>query len=123
MTTQRAAPADPVEVSGIDALGCVLAAYAPERLLGRGEARASDRALRAAAHRLAAEARAQDAVRAERLLIELRRRWQKLPEIQRVPDDGRRRALWDRLVRLCCEEFYAPAPVAAPATRGATAVA
>jgi hypothetical protein len=99
---------DATDGTGLDALARVLAAYEPERLTGRGTARKADRALRAAARRLAAEARVQDATRAERLLLELRRAWRELPAVRQLPDDGARRALWDRLVLLCCEEFYAP---------------
>ena len=99
----------PEDGPGLDVLQRVIAAYGPERFLGQGRRRAADRALRAAARRLAADARAVDPVRAERLLVELRRAWQGWPAVQGVPDDGVRRALWDRLVLLCCEEFYAPA--------------
>lgn len=93
--------------TGLAALARVLDSFPADRLLGRGEARAADRALRADTRRLAADARAADPVRAERLLTELRRAWRDLPAVRRVPD-GRRGALWDRLVRLCCEEFYPP---------------
>jgi hypothetical protein len=98
---------DPTDLTGIEALGIVLSAYAAERLAGRGDKRASDRALRNAAKRLAAEARARDAVRAECLLIDLRSAWSQLPAVQRVHDAAVRRDLWDRVVLLCCEEFYA----------------
>lgn len=103
------------ELSGVDALARVLAAYGPERLSGRGETRESDRALRAAARRLAAEARTRDAVAAERLLIELRRAWRELPQMRGLGDSARRAAIWDRVVGLCCEEFYAPAAAGANA--------
>jgi hypothetical protein len=96
---------------GLCELERALAAFPPETLLVR-ESAAGD-ALRAAAHLLAAEARAADPVRAERLLIALRRAWRELPEVESLPGDGARRALWDRFVRLCCEEFYAPARAAA----------
>ena len=98
----------PTDVSGLDALRQVLASYATDRLAGQGEARESDRALRGAARRLATEARAEDATRGERLVITLRRAWRDLPEVRALGEDGRRELLWDRLVQLCCEEFYAP---------------
>jgi hypothetical protein len=93
--------------SGMDALATVIALYGPTRLIGRGERRASDHALRTVVRRLVEEARRTDPVRGERLLIELRRAWRALPAIQRLPVDGPGDELWDRLVLLCCEEFYA----------------
>ena len=63
--------------------------------------------LREIARALAAEARALDAVRAERLLIELRRVWRDLPEARRLEPQAHDE-LWDRLVRACIEEFYRP---------------
>jgi hypothetical protein len=110
------APAPAGVFAALDDVGHVIAAYGPERLLGRGDGRASDRALRAAARGLAAEARARDAARAERLLLDLKRAWPALPAVQAVPDLAARRALWDRLVLLCCEEFYAPARPGAPSS-------
>lgn len=101
-------PASGADLTALDALGCVVAAYGPERLLGRGNARASDRALRSAARRLAAEARAQDPARAERLLVQLKGAWPALPAVRAVTDLRERRALWDRVVGLCVEEFYSP---------------
>lgn len=101
-------PTDPADLTGIEALGIVVAVYGAERLAGRGEKRASDRAFRDAARRLAAEARGHDSVRAERLLIALRSAWLQLPAVQRLTDAVARRSLWDRVVLLCCEEFYSP---------------
>lgn len=63
--------------------------------------------LREIARALAAEARAHDAVRAERLLIDLRRVWRELPEARRL-DPQAHEELWDLLVRTCIEEFYRP---------------
>lgn len=99
---------DPVDLTGIEALGLVVSVYGADRLTGRGDKRASDRAIRDAARRLACEARQRDAVRAERLLIGLRSAWMQLPAVQRLNDAVARRSLWDRVVLLCCEEFYAP---------------
>ena len=96
----------PEDDTALAALEHVIAAYGRERLAGTGQRRAADRALRGVARRLAAEARAADPVRAERLLVDLRRAWQGMPAVRQIPDSGPRRALWDRLVRLCCEEFY-----------------
>ena len=89
-----------------------MGAHAPEALLAR-EVTGAER-LRAAARLLADEARAANPVRAERLLVALRQAWEELPRVRRGADDDARRALWDRLVLICCEEFYAPAPPAAP---------
>jgi hypothetical protein len=97
------APASP----GLSALERALTAYGPETLLKRQSA--AEEALRAAARLLASEARAADPVRAERLVVGLRQAWDALPALGRVPADVPRRAVWDRLVLLCCEEFYAPA--------------
>lgn len=108
-------------VSGIDALATVIVLYGPARLLGRGDKRASDHALRGAVRRLVEEARQTDAVRGERLLIELRRVFRALPSIQRLPVDGPGGELWDRLVLLCCEEFYAADAASGP--RGARSMA
>ena len=104
---------DPVR--GLDALDYVLAVYGPERLVGRGNAREADRALRAAARVLAAEARVEDPARAECLLVALKQSWPTLPAVARMADVDARRALWDRVVALCIQEFYAPARVGVPA--------
>ena len=64
-------------------------------------------ALRSAARALAEEARAQDAIRAERLLIDLRRIWRELPETRRLQPEAHEQ-LWERLVTACIEEFYRP---------------
>ena len=108
----------PTHVSGLGALCQVLADYDADRCFGRGEAGEAEEALRTAARRLAAEARAEDAVRGERLVIMLRRAWRDLPEVQALGDDGRRELLWGRLVQLCCEEFYAPVAQATAAGGG-----
>lgn len=119
-TARAAGAAGDATTDGIGALAAVLATYEAPRLVGHGERRDSDRALRAVAGRLATEARARDSVRAERLVIELRRAWLALPELALVPQGALRGALWDRLVRLCCEEFYAPAATLAGAPAPAT---
>jgi len=64
--------------------------------------------IRSAARALADEARAHDAVRAERLLIELRRIWRELPEARKLEPEAHEQ-LWERLVTACIEEFYRPA--------------
>jgi hypothetical protein len=64
--------------------------------------------LRAAVRAIAAEARADDPVRCERMLLALRCAWRDFPEVRRIADQPIRDALWDRLVRLSCEEFYDP---------------
>jgi len=63
--------------------------------------------IRSAARALAEEARAQDATRAERLLIALRRIWRELPEARRLEPEAHDQ-LWERLVTACIEEFYRP---------------
>ena len=62
--------------------------------------------LRAAVHAIAIEARADDPVRCERMLLALRCAWRDFPEVRRIADQPIRDALWTRLVRLSCEEFY-----------------
>jgi hypothetical protein len=109
VTPRATPPAEPRAASpGLEALGHALAAHPPDRLLAR--APDADGALRQAARLLAAEARAADPVRAERLVVALRPAYGRLIEIDCVPAAGPCRALWDRLVGLCCEEFYAPTP-------------
>lgn len=98
------------DLTGLEALAGVLASYGVERLAGRGDTRASDRDLRAAVRRLADEARERGARGAEALIIELRSEWGKLPAVRRLARDGPRGELWDRIVALCCEEFYPPKP-------------
>ena len=61
--------------------------------------------LRDVARMLAEEARARDAVRAERLLIELRHMWRDLPEARHLEPRAHEQ-LWQRLVTACIEEFY-----------------
>lgn len=107
LATRHLGNEESASAGGIEALATVIALYGPARLLGRGEKRASDHALRAVVRRLVSEARQTDTVRGERLLIELRRAWRALPAIQRLPVDGPGGELWDRLVLLCCEEVYA----------------
>ncbi|HEX6598402.1 MAG TPA: hypothetical protein VF034_03710 [Gemmatimonadaceae bacterium] len=63
--------------------------------------------LRELARVLADHARARDAVRAERLLIDLRRTWHDIPETRHL-DPQTHEQLWDRLVKACIEEFYRP---------------
>jgi hypothetical protein len=101
---------------GLDALAGVIVAYGADRLVGRGDAREGDRALRAAARRLVAEARVRDPQRAECLLVELKRAWPALPGVREIPFPAERRALWDVVVRVVCEEFYAPVAAARRAT-------
>jgi hypothetical protein len=98
----------PAAINGIDALALVITVYGPERLCGRGSARISDRALRDAVRRRVVEARAIDPVRAERLVIALRNEWMQLPAVRSLSHDSPRGALWDRIVTICCQEFYKP---------------
>jgi len=63
--------------------------------------------LRNVARTLATAARSYDDVRAERLLIELRRMWRDLPETRQL-EPRTHEQLWDRLVAACIEEFYRP---------------
>jgi Arc/MetJ-type ribon-helix-helix transcriptional regulator len=118
--SRRAEPLGPAAVTGLEALGLVISHYGIDRLVGRGDRRTSDHALRDAVRRLTAEARDVDAVRAERLVIGLRQAWSQLPAVQELGIDSPRGDLWDRVVRLCCEEFYASATPAVyhPSTLG-----
>jgi hypothetical protein len=122
MSAHRHESGDSAAAAGIELLTGVITTYGADRLVGRGEARESDRALRAAARRLADEARTADPVRAERLLIALRGAWASLPAVRRLPANGSREALWDRVVRVCVEEFYREARPAAPAPCAGSAV-
>jgi hypothetical protein len=93
--------------SGLEDLALVVATYGPERLLGPGAARVSDHALRDAIRCLVAEAREGGTTGAEGLVIDLRRAWSLLPVIRQLSPETPRQELWDRVVTLCCEEFYA----------------
>jgi hypothetical protein len=89
--------------SGLAELRRVLAETPPHVLLA-DDAQAHQ-PLRCLARVLADDARARDAVRAERLLIELRRMWRDLPEARHLPPEAHEQ-LWQRLVTACIEEFY-----------------
>jgi hypothetical protein len=106
---EGAIPGDGAAASGggLEDLALVVATYGPERLLGPGAARVSDVALRDAIRRLVAEARAGGTSGAEGLVIDLRRAWSLLPVVRQLSPDTPRQELWDRVVTLCCEEFYA----------------
>jgi len=90
---------------GIAELRRVLRETPPHEFLNQGAQ--DERPLRRAARVLADDARARDAVRAERLLIELRRYWRQLPEARLLEPEVHDR-MWDRLVTACIEEFYGP---------------
>ena len=92
--------------SGLAELRRVLTETPPHVLLGDDARDAQP--LRQAARVLANDARSHDAVRAERLLIELRRIWRELPEARHF-DLRTHEQLWSRLVTACVEEFYRPA--------------
>jgi hypothetical protein len=100
-----AAPAQEIG-SAISRLEGLLERYSPLALLSR-DSRAS-RELRTAVRAIALEARLEDPVRCERLLLTLRCAWRDFPQIRSLADQPVRDALWSRLVRLCCEEFYGP---------------
>lgn len=89
--------------SGLAELRRVLSDTPTHVLLGDGAH--AEQPLRHAARALAADARARDSVRAERLLIELRRMWRELPEARHL-DPKAHDQLWERLVTACIEEFY-----------------
>jgi hypothetical protein len=91
--------------SGVAELRRVLS-ETPARLLLAHDAQV-DQPLRHVARALADDARARDAVRAERLLIDLRRIWRDIPET-RTLDPQAHEELWDRLVTACIGEFYRP---------------
>lgn len=95
----------PEHSSGFDALRRVLSDTPAQVLLARDGH--LEQPLRDVARALADDARARDAVRAERLLIELRRIWRDIPET-RYLDPKANEELWDRLVTACVEEFYRP---------------
>lgn len=89
--------------SGLTELRRVLSETPTHVLLGDGAH--DEQPLRHAARALAADARTRDAVRAERLLIELRRMWRDLPEARHLEPKAHDQ-LWERLVTACIEEFY-----------------
>jgi hypothetical protein len=103
----RAVPlAMTIEPSELTCLGQALADHQMARLHGADAIGHAELALRLAIRRLAQEARANDAVRAERLLVSLRRGLYALPSVRRLLDEEDNGGLWDLLVLLCCEEFY-----------------
>ena len=102
---QEEDPAPDENDSGIIRLRRLIANTPTAELLAQADH--SSQSLRAVARAIAAEARAQDAIRAERLLIELRRVWRELPEARHL-EPRAQEELWDRLVRTCIEEFYRP---------------
>ena len=66
-----------------------------------------ERRLRDVARMIAGDARARG-LRAEQMLVALKRDWPKLLEGRRTPDDGQLHTLSERLVTFCIHEFYAP---------------
>jgi hypothetical protein len=90
--------------SPIAALEQVLERHSAMELLTPDSLGANE--LRAAIREIAAESRAEDPVRCERMLLALRCAWRDFPEVKRLADQPIREALWARIVRLSCEEFY-----------------
>jgi hypothetical protein len=114
MTTSRLARPDTTQLTdgnaergassaGITTLRRVIANTPTHVLLATDDH--PEQPLRVIARAIAEEARAVDAVRAERLLIDLRRAWRDIPEARRL-EPHVHEELWDRLVRTCIEEFY-----------------
>jgi hypothetical protein len=92
--------------SAIAGLERLLERHAPLALLSPNSA--AELELRATVRDIVVEARAEDPLRCERLLLTLRCAWREFPLVRRIADQPTRDALWSRLVRLCCEEFYCP---------------
>ena len=64
------------------------------------------KALHSAMRDIVVHARQIDPVRAERLIVSLRAAWRQLPEVRALRNEVLRDALWERLLRICIEEFY-----------------
>jgi hypothetical protein len=107
-TRQQPHGASPGQSAGLLALAQALEASPADALVASPSAAATQ--LRDAVRILCGEARAADPVRAERLLIALRGTWEGLAVVRGIPELAVRRALWERVVALCVEEFYAPTP-------------
>ena len=43
---------------------------------------------------------------AERMLVAFKRVWSEMPEVQAMPSEKERKALLDRLVKLCIDAYY-----------------
>jgi hypothetical protein len=63
--------------------------------------------LRDVARMIAADARARG-LRAEQMLVALKREWPKLLECRRVPAEAELHMLAERLTSFCIHEYYAP---------------
>ena len=66
-----------------------------------------EKRLREVARMIAGDARARG-LRAEQMLVALKRDWPKLLERRRVPDEGNLHMLSERLVSFCIHEYYGP---------------
>jgi hypothetical protein len=90
------------------ALSSILGEHGVDTLLD--ERSAAFAALRQAIRAVVEAARRADPVRVERLIVALRHWWRSEQRIRRRADDGLGEALWNRLVRVCIEEFYSNRP-------------
>ena len=92
--------------SAISSLEHLLERHDPLALLSPDSVASRD--LRETVRAIVREARVQDPLRCERLLLTLRCAWRDYPQIRNIAEQPIRDALWSRLVRICCEEFYGP---------------
>ncbi len=70
-----------------------------------------EKRLRDVARMIAGDARARG-LRAEQMLVALKRDWPRLLESRRVPDEASLHVLSERLVSFCIHEFYGSQPYA-----------
>ena len=75
-----------------------------------------EKRLRDVARMIAEDARARG-LRAEQMLVALKRDWPRLLESRRLPDDASVRVLAERLVSFCIHEYYAVSRYAAGSGR------
>jgi hypothetical protein len=90
--------------SAIAALERVLEGHSAVALLNPDAV--AENELRNAIRTIAKEASATDPIRCERMLLALRCAWRESLEVRCLAEQPIREALWTRIVRLSCEEFY-----------------
>ncbi len=66
-----------------------------------------EKRLRDVARMIANDARGRG-LRAEQMLVAIKRDWPRVLESRRLPDEGELHVLADRLVSFCIHEYYAP---------------
>ena len=92
-------------LAGMDRLAAVIAESPAPALLDPGTPAGA--AFTQAVRDIVFRVRQIDPVHSERLIIALRAAWRMTPELRLLADDGLREALWNRLLTVCVETFYA----------------